>query len=165
AGRRSRIDVRLDAVAGKGSLALDPDNVTQFARSALPALGAPLVPEDKEERTRLQTRLMHAGLYSRQAMVLFLGVKMLLILAPPVLGLALGILGVLPIRDGVIFGALAGILGMIGPSFWLDNRKKARQISFRRALPDALDVLVICLEGGLSLPGALRRVASELNAA
>ena len=61
AGRRSRIDVRLDALSGKGGVALDHDNVTQFARSALPALGAPLVPEDKEERTRLQTRLMHAA--------------------------------------------------------------------------------------------------------
>jgi tight adherence protein C len=165
AGRRSRIDVRLDALSGKGPVSLDQDNVTQLARSALPALGAPLVPEDKEARTRLQGRLMHAGLYSRQAMVLFLGVKMLLILAPLVLGLTLGILGVLSIRDGLIFGALAGILGMIGPSFWLDSRKKTRQISFRRALPDALDVLVICLEGGLSLSGALRRVASELHGA
>ena len=164
AGRRSRIDLRLDAVSGKDGAA-NLDDVTQFARSALPALGAPLVPEDKEERTRLQSRLMHAGFYSRQAMVLFLGVKMLLILAPPVTGLALGILGVLPFRDGLIFGALIGILGMIGPSFWLDSRKKTRQTAFRRALPDALDVLVICLEGGLSFPGALRRVASELQTA
>src|SRR5262249_12604771 len=39
------------------------------------------------------------------------------------------------------------------------------QIMFRRALPDALDVLVICLEGGLSLTGAFKRVASELRTA
>ena len=42
-------------------------------------------------------------------------------------------------------------VGMIGPSFWLDRRKKARQTTLRRGLPDALDVLIICLEGGLSL--------------
>jgi tight adherence protein C len=54
---------------------------------------------------------------------------------------------------------------MIGPSFWLDSRKGARQTTFRRALPDALDLLVICLEGGLSLPGSLKRVASELRTA
>jgi tight adherence protein C len=164
AGRRSRIDARLDAVSGKGG-ASDQDSVAQFARSALPSLGAPLVPEDKEERTRLQTRLTHAGLYSRQAMLLFLGVKMLLILAPPAVGLVLAFVGAVSIRDGLIFGALFGILGVIGPSFWLDKRKKTRQIAFRRALPDALDVLVICMEGGLSLSGALRRVASELQTA
>jgi len=54
---------------------------------------------------------------------------------------------------------------MIGPSFWLDRRKKARQMAFRRALPDALDVLVICLEGGLSLMAAFKRVAGELRTA
>ena len=165
AGRRSRIDVRLDELSGKSTIALDQENLTQLARFALPALGAPLMPEDNVERTCLQARLMHAGLYSRQAMVLFLGVKMLLILAPPLLGVALGILGVLPIRNGLIFGALFGISGMIGPSFWLDHRKKKRQTSFRRALPDALDVLVICMEGGLSLQAALRRVAGELQTA
>jgi tight adherence protein C len=41
--------------------------------------------------------------------------------------------------------------------------KANRQSIFRRALPDALDVLVICLEGGLSLPGSIRRVSHELR--
>jgi tight adherence protein C len=54
---------------------------------------------------------------------------------------------------------------MIGPSFWLEGRKDKRQTSFRRALPDALDLLVICLEGGLSAPAALRRVGTELRTA
>jgi tight adherence protein C len=165
AGRKTRIAARLEAVSGKGGAFAEHASVTEFARSALPRLGAPLMPEDKEERTRLQSRLIHAGLYGRQAMVIFLGVKMALILAPPFLGLVLGLFGVVPVRNGLIFGALFGIAGLIGPSFWLDNRKAARQICFRRALPDALDVLVICLEAGLSLPGGLRRVASELLAA
>ena len=164
-GRSSRIAARLDEVAGKGGARTDHETVTQLARSALPAMGAPLVPGDQEERSRLQTRLIHAGLYSRQAMPLFLGVKMLLMLSPAVLGLVLGLIGLVPIRNGVIYGALCGIFGMIGPSFWLDQRKRARQINFRRALPDALDVLVICLDGGLSLPAALRRVANELATA
>lgn len=164
-GRRSRIDLRLDSLSGKGVPSLERETVTQFAKSALPAMGAPLIPEDKEQRSRLQARLIHAGLYSRQAMVLFLGVKMLLILAPALLGFVLGILGLVPLRNGLIFGGLFSMLGMIGPSFWLDRRKAARQTSFRRALPDALDVLVICLEGGLSLPGALRRVSSEMQTA
>jgi tight adherence protein C len=54
---------------------------------------------------------------------------------------------------------------MIGPGFYLDGRKKKRQTSLRRALPDALDLLVICLEGGLSLAASLRRVSSELRTA
>jgi tight adherence protein C len=165
AGRRSRMQARLDMVSGKGRAVHDYAGVTEFARTALPRLGAPLMPDDKEERTQLQARLMHAGLYGRQAMVLFLGTKMALILVPPCIGIALGMLGLVPVRNGLIFGAILGMVGMIGPSFWLDKRKAVRQICFRRALPDALDVLVICLEAGLSLPGALRRVASELHSA
>src|SRR5262245_21771008 len=99
---------------------------------------------------------MQAGLYGRQAMVVFLGTKMLLTVAPALLGLVLGLSGLVPTAYGVIFGAFCGVFGLIAPSFWLDRRKAARQTAFRRALPDAMDVLVICLEGGLSLPGAIR---------
>jgi tight adherence protein C len=65
----------------------------------------------------------------------------------------------------VLVGSISGAVGMIGPSFWLDKKKAARQIAIRRALPDALDVVVICLEGGLSLPATLRYVAEDLRTA
>jgi tight adherence protein C len=163
-GRKTRLDHRLSELASKGGLP-DPDPFAEFAQSALPKMGASLLPKDEGERTQLQTRLIHAGLYGRQAILIFLGVKLLLMVGPLVVGLVLGFLGMVPLVHGLIVGALLGVLGMIGPSFWLDNRKAARQTAFRRALPDALDVLVICLEGGLSLTGALRRVASELKTA
>jgi tight adherence protein C len=143
----------------------DPDPFAEFAQSALPKMGASLLPKDEGERTQLQTRLIHAGLYGRQALLIFLGVKFLLMVGPTTAGFVLGLLGIVPMLHGLIVGAMLGVLGMIGPSFWLDNRKANRQIAFRRALPDALDVLVICLEGGLSLTGALRRVATELKTA
>jgi tight adherence protein C len=56
-------------------------------------------------------------------------------------------------------------IGMIGPSFWLDRRKKSRQMTLRRGLPDALDVLTICLEGGLGLQAGVKRVSDELTSA
>jgi tight adherence protein C len=164
-GRKSRLDNRLDNLVLGGAPPPDKDSVAHLARSTLPKMGAPLMPKSQEERTKLQSRLMHAGLYQRQAMVVFLGVKMLLMVGPAIVGLALGVVGLVSITTGLIGGALLGIFGMIGPSFWLDRMKAARQATFRRALPDALDVLVICLEGGLSLGGALRRVAGELRTA
>jgi len=88
-----------------------------------------------------------------------------LIVSPPLLGLAAGLAGLVPVRHGLILGAMFGIVGMIAPSFWLDKRKRDRQKAFRRSLPDALDVMVICLEGGLSPPGAMQRVAGELRTA
>jgi len=90
-------------------------------------------------------------------------VKLVLMVGPALIGVAIGVAGLAPLRQAVLYGACIGAIGMIGPSFWLDQKKKARQTSFRRGLPDALDVIVICVEGGLSLVGALRRVAGDLE--
>jgi tight adherence protein C len=164
-GRKSRLNTRLQELSTRGNPVPEVDTVANLARSTLPKMGAPLMPKTEGERTKLQTRLTHAGLYSPQAMVVFLGVKMVLMVAPALIGVALWVVGLVPITWGLLIGAIFGIAGMIGPSFWLDRQKSVRQASFRRALPDALDVLVICLEGGLSLPGAVRRVAGELRTA
>lgn len=162
--RRSRLQRRMNELSGKDG-GLGNDSMRNFARSALPKMGATLLPTEEDKRTRLQSQLVQAGFYSRQAMLVFLGVKLMLMVGPAIVGLALGILGVVDLAVGVIFGALLGVFGMVGPTFFLDNRKSARQTLLRRALPDALDVLVICLEGGLSLSGALRQVAGELRTA
>jgi tight adherence protein C len=164
-GRRTRLNSRLRDLSGQGGPATDAITLGKIASTTLPRMGAPFIPTDEEERTKLQTRLIHAGLYRRQAMVVFLGVKMLLMIAPALLGMAVSMVGLVPMQQGLVFGACLGIGGLIGPSFWLDYMKRARQSNFRRALPDALDILVICLEGGLSLPAALKRVSSELKMA
>jgi tight adherence protein C len=164
-GGRTRVDDRLDELAGVRPGDSDPNSMTQFAMTTLPRVGSALVPSDDAERTFLKTRMIHAGLYSKQAMAVYLGVKLLLMVFPAGIGLAAGALGLVEVRPAFLVGGCLGILGMIGPSFWLDWMKSERQTAFRRALPDALDVLVICLEGGLSLQGAIRRVSSELRTA
>jgi tight adherence protein C len=164
-GRRSRLDSRLRDLSGKGVGQAGSDPMSQLARSALPKMGAPLMPTDPEERGRLQARMLQAGLYNRQAMSIFMGVKMMLMICPPILGFVAGIVGLVPLVNGLLYGLLLSFIGMVAPSFWLDRRKAARQTQFRRSLPDALDVLVICLEGGLSPSAALRRVAGELRTA
>ena len=57
-----------------------------MARSALPKMGKIIVPEDEAERTKLRARLVHAGLYHRQAMHIFLGVKLFLLGLATVVG-------------------------------------------------------------------------------
>src|SRR4051812_29523202 len=87
-GRKNRLDTRMEELSGRGGPVPEVDPVKRLARAALPKMGPPLVPKSEGERSRLQARLTRAGLYSRQAMVVFLGVKMLLMVAPVVLGLA-----------------------------------------------------------------------------
>jgi tight adherence protein C len=164
--RHRRLEERLEDLGGKDGVRPNKgEMVNQFTKSTLPKLGAPLLPRDEKERTLLTTRLVHAGLYSRQSLAVFLGVKMLLVLALPLLGVVAGLLNLLPMFTGLAFGAIAGGFGLVGPSFWLDYRKNKRQTTLRRSLPDALDVIIICLEGGLSLPASLNRVVSELRLA
>lgn len=158
---KARVDERLRKL--NPSTAAAPDQVRVIARRALPKLGTHLIPTDEKERNRLQAKLVQAGLYGRQAMVVFLGVKLVLMVGPGLLGVAAGMLGVLPLRPAILYGGCLGAVGMIGPSKWLGGRKKARQSGFRKGLPDALDVIVICVEGGLSLVGAIRRVAGDLR--
>jgi tight adherence protein C len=169
--QRTRLDERLedldDRRDGSDVSGLSPSRpapANAFTQTTLPKLGTALMPSDEGERTVLRSKLIHAGFYGRQAPAIFLGTKLLLIIGPALVGLFIGALGLVPTDYAVLAGACFGIMGMIGPSFWLDGRKTKRQTNFRRALPDALDLLVICLEGGLSAPAALRRVATELRA-
>jgi tight adherence protein C len=165
-GKPKRIDVRLADLAARGEdLDAGQDVMATMTRSVLPAIGKPLLPDSSEERTRLQARLLHAGLYSRHALPVFLGIKMLLMFVPVTLGLALGLFDIMPMYESILVGTALGVAGTLGPNFWLDRRKALRANTFRRSLPDTLDVLVICLEAGLSLAAAFRRVSVELRPA
>ena len=57
----------------------------------------------------------------------------------------------------------ATYLGMHVPSLFLKNRIQHRQLSIRRAFPDALDLLLICVESGMSIETGFRRVANEIG--
>src|SRR5262245_9562109 len=84
--RRSRLDNRLEVLGNKGAPSPPVDPLLDLAQKALPKMGTAFLPKSEEERTRLQTRLVRAGLYSRKAMVVFLGVKALLMISMPILG-------------------------------------------------------------------------------
>jgi tight adherence protein C len=108
-------------------------------------------------------RLSVAGLRQPQAAPLFFGVKVLLAIALP--------LATWPLAWPLGFDFIATVtmimasafLGLILPNIWLDRRIKRRQRHLREAFPDALDLLVICVEAGLGLTAAIERVAAELR--
>ncbi len=164
-GRGSKLDARIGELTGQARPEAKAETVTQMARAALPKVGQIIVPSDEDERTKLRARLVHAGLYHRQAMHLFLGVKLSLLMMATIVGVGLTITHVLPPTQALPAAMILFFAGMIGPSFWLDKRKKKRQSSLRQGLPDALDVLIICLEGGVGLQAGIKRVADELSAA
>ena len=159
----NRLDGRLRALQGRGAAADGQDAARRLAKRALPKLATPLMPGDEAERSRLRARMIHAGLYASNSLGVFLGVKLVVMFTPPVLGMIAGMTGLVGWIPGLLGGIYAGGLGLILPSMWLDSRKKSRQVTFRRSLPDALDLLVICVEGGLTLGAALTRIADALR--
>ena len=149
-GRKTRVDARIDELSGHGGSVPERKLSSQLARSTS-RVGTLIEPSAEEERSLLKTRLIQAGFYRQQAMQVFLGVKVLLMTAPAIIGLILVLFGFFPLKIAVLAGACLGIIGMVGPSFWLDRAKSRSSRCSATVTPGWLDLLVICLEGGLTL--------------
>ncbi|MXN66416.1 type II secretion system F family protein [Stappia sp. GBMRC 2046] len=65
------------------------------------------------------------------------------------------------LKLGISFGV--GVVGFYGPNIYLKNRIQNRQVSINRAWPDALDLMLICVESGMSIEAAFRKVADEIG--
>ncbi len=65
------------------------------------------------------------------------------------------------IKIGISIGA--AYFGMISPNLFLRNKIQRRQLSIKRAFPDALDLLLICIESGMSIEAAFRKVSDEIG--
>lgn len=138
--------------------------VGRLVRGAVARVVAPLFPAGGRQE-RLRVRLTHAGFYGPQAVVMFQAVRLVLALVPAVAAGATLAAGAVDLRTGAASAALLAAVGMVVPGFWLDSRKARRQNDLRRGLPDFFDVLVLCVEGGMALPAAWRRVTDELEPA
>jgi tight adherence protein C len=86
------------------------------------------------------------------------------------LGLALGLTGLLlaflmktSLQDVLLLGGVAGALGYMLPYLTVFRKAKARVLAMREALPDTLDLIVICVEAGMGVDAALNRVGNEQN--
>ena len=122
------------------------------------------VPSDKPLLQRTTTRLHYGGFHGRNSLLHYYAIRMLLMISLPLLvvmvtALIPGIKG-----ETIVQGVLLAVaLGYMGPSFILDKLIANRQKTLRRAFPDALDLLVVCSEAGLSLDSAIQKVAAELS--
>jgi tight adherence protein C len=113
----------------------------------------------------LEHTLASTGFHGSSALGLFVGTKLLLLFANPLLALIvldhLGWSSLLR-NIGVAAAALAGLLG---PDWWVNWRHKKYLRAVTAGLPDALDLMVICAEAGLSFEPAIIRVANEIRSA
>ena len=120
-----------------------------------------VLPKSQQETSVAQQRLIRAGLRSDNAVKMLYGAK---VITPLVLTLLAWVTGAYHVGPMFIF-ALAVGGGYLAPDFWLGRKIANRQAEIRKGLPDVLDLLVICVEAGLSLDQATARTAQELEKA
>ena len=134
--------------------------------AAVRRLGQQSAISDPAKVSVLRSQLMQAGFYSREAPVIFLGIKAVALAVA-----TLGVVFTLPSmigQKGTNMGALAiavgvSLLALYGPDFVLKSRKTKREREYSEGFPDLLDLLVASVEAGLSLDAGVSRVTEELE--
>jgi len=117
-------------------------------------------------KTQHEARLLMAGVNMRgeTAVAAFVGGKMLLLAGLPAIALvcasALGQTGYIEL----VAAAAGAIVALVAPAMAMGRRRRRRLAAIDRGLPDALDLLVICVDAGLAFEPALERVTRELAA-
>ncbi len=107
------------------------------------------------EDPNLKARLIAAGYNSRRSVDIFFAARLLVPLAGIIVG---SLIGSSPLFWIMAFGGV----GYLGPDLWLKRKTASRKNRIRRSLPDALDLMVVCVDAGLGLDQALLRIGDEL---
>jgi tight adherence protein C len=118
-----------------------------------------MLPRSSDEVSVMRKRLIRAGYREKSCINVFYGAK---VLVPILLCILLTLIGVYAIAGPFAYVMALG-LGFILPDFWLGHKIKARQTNLRLGLPDALDLIIICVEAGLGVDRAMLRAGEEMR--
>ena len=157
---RARERARLNAEANSRGTLRHSNNTS--VRQMVDRLNLREALVDSETEKRLKT----AGFRTQNALNIFLAARFIL----PFLFLAgavfyIFVIGALEDKSMLIrICACIGVayLGFYSPNIFISNRTSKRQLSIKRAWPDALDLMLICVESGISIEAAFQRVANEI---
>ena len=141
----------------------DANSASSLFEKAAPALSKALTPKSELEENQLKVRLANAGYNSEAAPSIFLSLKVALGLLGVVLGSGYGFYNFGMTQNGWTSLVIAGGIGFYLPEIALRLLIKGRVERIFLSLPDALDLLVVCVEAGLGLDAAMRRVSEELE--
>jgi tight adherence protein C len=134
-------------------------------RKAIVSLGSVIAkfdffaPKSKTDISLVQKRLIRAGFRKDSAIKIFYGAKVVAMTTLSAISLVSGLANL-----NYFFVILIAFgMGFMAPDFWLRMRISSRKRLIRRGLPDVLDLLIVCVEAGLSLDQAVVRTSEELN--
>jgi tight adherence protein C len=151
---------RLAGLAGNSRVAgliNDGPGLTHSSEMALKSVKT-FIPKSPKEMGRVQRRLAAAGYHGTQPLTVYFGAEIVLAVV-----LGVGVLGAFGTGFTGLFLALAAALvGYLVPSFYVQHKTTLRQKEIQNGLPDALDLLIVCLEAGLGIDQAILKCGEEL---
>ena len=162
----NRARQRLEGVV-RPETTLEPEGppvwVEKFVQMSAP-LAKLSVPAEGWEKSPLRLRFMHAGYRGTGAIPIFFGTKSVLVFAfPAILFLYVGVTGTqFPTHLYLACILTAAAFGYYLPNAVLNRRIAARQTEIFENFPDALDLMLVCVEAGLGLDAALKKVSEEI---
>jgi tight adherence protein C len=159
------IQRRLETISGPRTSAgpvrlYDSDQQTFWERVADFFFGSKEIPESL---TKAGTKLHQAGYRGARAIRIYWGLRIFLGLALALTGLLLAFSMNASMQDVLLLGGAAGALGYMLPYLTVFRKAKSRVLAMREALPDTLDLIVVCVEAGMGVDAALNRVGNEQN--
>jgi tight adherence protein C len=122
------------------------------------AAAAPFMPNTREKQSSLRKTLGFAGIYSPNAVKVMTGFKVILLAG----GLLSGYLFGTASNQLMLGLSLGGLAGYLLPTIWLKQKIKKNQKALAYGLADGLDLMVVCVEAGLTVDAAMHRVGQEL---
>jgi len=159
AAMMQRLSAVLDTAPEHGLLRRLRPNKASDSIKAIVQPFEKVLPKSPKEVTVIQQRLIRAGYRADGAVQLFYGAK---VLAPIILCVVATATGLSRGNEFFVY-PVALALGFLGPDFWLGRRIAKRHMKIRLGLPEFLDLLVVCIEAGLSLDQAIYRSVAELE--
>lgn len=123
-----------------------------------------VLPQDEIERGRINEKLVHAGFRSPSGVQNFYSIKMVLaVLLPTLVLIVTRWFPSLSLQTELFYTVAAAATGLLVPNIVLERLVEKRLRKLRNAFPDALDMLVVCVEAGLGISQAIQRVSDELG--
>lgn len=162
-----RLQSAASRAEGEPVVGLRRKSESTFYRTIVQPLERHLVPAEIRQLSSLRLRLVQAGFFAPSAPSAYYAIRILLGIAfPAVIGFFVPALaGSISVNSIILLMAVLGTLGYILPMWVVSHRVSARQQQAREGFPDALDMLMMCVEAGLGLDAAINRIGGEIQAA
>jgi len=157
----SRLESRKQADGERGQR--ETRQRTRSIGEVVVKLGKQATPGNAEQLSAIKFKLLRAGFLNPKSVSIYFAIKMLAVVVPQILLMFF----ISPLSEMHKFGPVGAslslvVIGLMLPEKFIDGRTKKLEIEYREGFPDMMDLMVACIEAGMSIDAAVSRVAEEL---